>query len=248
MTYRTIELTVVSLAIVVGLAALLVITRPIEPAPSAIGAIGPSSSPSHGSSVPAPELAASPTVAYPTAQPSLDAPKTAPPVGCGVHETQDSLYGPATTIVGLTALSEAVIAGEVISSGEGKWATPDGLPPAAPYGPPETEAAVYRIVQIQITALGKTRAAGANLEPGQSINVRVLGGTIGCQTYKSSSDLPFDVGGEVVMFLGMQPILSDAPRADYDAVDVWPIQNGVVEGRSGRVTPDELLAQSRSSP
>lgn len=200
-----------------------------------VGAVGPSPTPQASltdQSSPSPTLA----VNKPPAGDSL-------PV-CGVYESQDARMASAETVVGLSGMSDAVVTATVLSSTDGQWATADGN-----YAPRDPEVGVapevYRLVTVRVTSAGKG-ATDARLSAGSTLNVRVLGGSVGCRTYLSSSDLPFRVGGDVVMFLGSQPVLDGAPRADFDAIDVWPIEDGVVHGRQGQQSPTEVLQESSS--
>jgi hypothetical protein len=235
-------------AFVAVLAVAFVLSRPEAASPDAHGAPGPlpaAEGPALAAVGPTPKAGASavpvtPDDAGPTKNPALDG-----PVACGVYTSQDLRMASATTVEGLSEWSDAVIVGTVASVSEGRIASRDGMPPVEDELialPPE----VYRVATVRVSAIGKAGTVEGDriLAPGTTINVRVLGGTIGCRTYQSSSDLPFDIGGDVVLFLGTQSVLSGAPPEDFDVIDLWPIRDGVVEGREGRMTPEALLLTS----
>ncbi len=161
---------------------------------------------------------------------------------CGTYVRQDLRLASANTVEGLSELSDAVLVGTVLSVSDGRWATSDGQFSSGNAEVP-VPPTVYRVVSVRVVEVGKG-ASGQSLVSGARISVRLLGGTVGCRTYLSSADLPFAVGDNVVLFLGSQPTLNDAPREDYDVIDLWPIVNGLVQGREGTLQPNALLETS----
>lgn len=154
----------------------------------------------------------------------------------------------AHDVKGESALVDTVITGTVTAISDARWATTDGQPPIG-YGA-TTAQDVYRVAEVRVTGIGKQPGGRAPLQPGSTIKIRVVGGTIGCWTFSFDGDFAFGTGDDVALFLlsGGEPVLKDAPPEDFDALDVWPIVDGVVVGRDVPMTPAQLLSISASVP
>ncbi len=147
----------------------------------------------------------------------------------------------ATTIHDELAHSDGLVVGTITSVGQGQMASvPGGRVP----GPPD----VYTPVTLKITTVARASALAPSLNTiGGSIVVRMRGGTIGCSTYRIQ-DYPIPtVGNGVALFLypGLPPQLKSAPHVDFDVLDEWSVQNGVVASPDGeRYTLAELVSAS----
>jgi hypothetical protein len=144
------------------------------------------------------------------------------------------------TVPGLSAFSDVVIVGTVTQISEGRWTRPDG----GSVGTTPSSSDVYRVVTIEITGVGKdTGPSAGKARAGQTIEVRTTGGSIGCSNYRIQGAAEPVVGQSQGFFLGHLTVLDPAPRADFDAIDIWPTVNGQLNGLS----PEAFLAQSLGS-
>jgi hypothetical protein len=149
----------------------------------------------------------------------------------------------ANTVAGESAYSDVVLIGSIVGIGEGRWATPDGSPPPGPGVPLVSD--VYRLVSVKVTAVGKaTGTSASKAVPGRTIEVRVLGGRIGCSRWAIDGQPEMVAGQGVGLFLGSQPPLQNAPAADFDVVDNWPIANGRFSENGKSITPEAFLSAS----
>jgi hypothetical protein len=228
------------------LAAVAVASRPADPSRTASTGIDQNSAanllpPAAAGPTPRPGESNPGSTEKPAPSPGSDQPRL--PV-CGIYVSEDLRLASFETVDGLSSNSDAVITATVVAVSEGKWATPDGKFAGSDkdFGLlPE----VYRVATVSVIAVGKG-ASDARLDSGRILNVRILGGTVDCRTYRSSSELPFASGDDVVLFLGRQGVLDGAPVQDFDVIDLWPIKDGVVEGRQGDQSPDSVLELSMS--
>lgn len=239
MTYRRL-LDLVALAVVAGTLVWVVAAGNRDP-----GAVGPLSSEPLPSNSSAATLSAQNSLV-----PSLEtAPvPTALSLGpCGNYVVDIVRQRDFYSVAGLSSFSEGVVVARIVTVGEGQWATKDGTPPMSEVGLDDAAYNVYRNLVVQVTDVGKRSGRASGINVGQKLSVRVLGGTIGCRTYALSDDLAYAAGDDVALFLGRQPTLASLDGETLDAIDVWPIKGGLVEGRSGPLAPADLLAQSEDA-
>lgn len=139
-------------------------------------------------------------------------------------------------------LADAVVTGTVVSIDEGHWATPDGASPRSE-GERPTAFDVYRVAEVKIGDVGKATAL-ADIGAGDTIKIRVIGGTVDCRTFNLEGEPEIKVGMDVALFLteDPQPNLAAAPFEGFDAIGVWPIEQGQARGPSGHIAIDDLLA------
>lgn len=203
---RTVRVTgtIVGVVIVLLIAALLVRSRPSPE--SGIGAVGPTPSAFVSSSL----LPAVPVLPSQSSFPSpSDGESTQGTPGpnehglsCGVHTTDAAWDSRFFDVEFLTDYSTAVVIGDVIEIGDGRWATESGEPPAEEEVVRPNALYVYRVITVEVSDVVKQREGEEAWEPGSSIEVRALGGTIGCLTFLLSGDFQFEHGDEVALFLG----------------------------------------------
>jgi len=144
-----------------------------------------------------------------------------------------------TSVDGMAATSLAVVTGRVLEVSPARWATRDGTAPAFKYAPIPLRA--YRVVTIQVRGV----ARGA-VESGSVLEIRVPGGTIGCTVLSVAGYPAFQRGDEVALFLGALRALDEAPAADFDALDAWPVRDGQVTAPDGsEIAESEFLAVAR---
>lgn len=167
-------------------------------------------------------------------------------LACGQYVT-DSVLPPAD-LQTMGSLSDAVITATVVKVGDTRWATAEGKPPNDPHLIP-TPFDVYRVVQMEVVAIGKL-SAGSAILPGSTVEARIPGGTVGCVTLALDYLPSVNAGDEVAVFLEADPDVSfpSAPQADFDVLDVWPIVDGVVRGRGDPMSPGDLLEGSTTAP
>jgi hypothetical protein len=224
---------------VVGIALLGLILVGVMTSRPNSGAIGPSST-----LPPVPSSSSVGIATFSSANPTPDTGSAEYLGPCGTYITALVRHHDFSTVSGLSAFSTAVVSGTIASIGEGHWATPDDRPPSSAFGIDDAAFNVYHVVKVEITGTGKLSSSVANLGLDQDFSVRVLGGTIGCRTYRLSDDFPIAVGDEVVLFVGRQPTLTDVPTQEFDAIDIWPVDDGLVEGRSGPLDLGDVLTES----
>lgn len=196
---------------------------------------------------PQPVTAESSPSASPSVPPSPDAPGTSRCV-------TEIAYGVkvANTVAGESAFSDLVVTGTVLSVSPARWATADGTMPVTVNDRPPGVGQVYRVIRVKVTGVGKaTGLAGARAGVGQVIEVRIIGGTIGCSTFQVAGEPEVVPGLDIALFLldGSQPPLKAAPPADFDVFDNWAIAGGRVKGPDGtEMTPEAFLAASAATP
>jgi hypothetical protein len=182
----------------------------------------------------------------PVATPSIAAsPVKADPSACQTIISE--LSGPPPSVRAWSAMSDEVVSGTVVAVNSGRWATADG---SRPTQIDISAADVYRVVTIQIGGVGKASVATAARAPvGRQVQVRVLGGKIGCSTYQIAGQADVAVGQNGIWFLTAktQPPLKSAPVADFDVIDNWPISNGsVVLPDGSEMSPASVLTASQA--
>lgn len=133
--------------------------------------------------------------------------------------------------------------GRVEAVSEGQWATEDGKEPKLDQGERPTAMNVFRIVSIVIADVGKASPSG-DVREGGKIDVRVVGGTVGCRSFTISGQPEVKVGGEFALFLAAQPEpnLASSTFTGFDVIDMWPITDSVARGPSADITVEDLLA------
>jgi hypothetical protein len=188
-------------------------------------------------------------VGSPEAPSEVAASSPVPPVGIGLACGQFTLdvLSIASTADELSKLADAVAIGTVVSIDEGHWATADGKGPSLEAGIRPTALDVYRIATVDIAAVAKSSQSAA--VAGKTIEVRVVGGTIGCHTFGVSGEPELKPGTDVALFLmdKAQPNLAAAPFTGLDVIDAWPVFDGIAEGTTGSVTVDELMSVAAGS-
>ena len=162
-------------------------------------------------------------------------------LACGQFTVDALRYG--YTPEEWAALSDVVVVGKVEAVGEGQWATEDGKEPRLDQGERPTAMNVFRIATIAITNVGKASISG-DVREGKTIDVRVLGGTVGCRTFTISGQAEIEPGAEFALFLSAQPEpnLARATFTGFDVIDLWPISEGLAHGPSVDITVADLLA------
>ena len=205
----------------------------------AVAAMGRAGSPSApvgavGSPEPAPSIPAS----------SAPAPSIELGLACGTYITDVLRY--AAPLDELTDASDGVVVATVTSVGEGRWATPGGGQPSFEEGQRPTALDVHRTVTIEINEVAKDARLG--LAKGQSIDIRMLGGTIGCRTFLIAGDAEPRPGDSFALFLSAEPNPRlGALNPGLEVVAALPIDNGVAGDNLRSFPVDELLATVRES-
>lgn len=225
------SITLVALILVVGFGVLAIrggSERQIQPTQSALaGSIGSPEPARPEAASPAPSATAAPPATNPTAVPS-------PCLNIVAYLDRFT-----TSVDGMAATSLAVVTGRVLEVSPARWATPDGSAPVFKYGPNPLRA--YRVVTVQVGGV----ARGA-VEPGSVLEVRVPGGTIGCTVLSVAGYPALQPGDEVALFLGASRPFGEAPAADFDAVDAWPVRDGQVTAPDGsKMAESAFLAKAR---
>jgi hypothetical protein len=209
------------------------------------GAVGPLQSEPLAPNSPTATFGA-PSGSMPTLESAV--PPTTPPLGpCGKYVVDIVRHRDFYSVVGLSSYSEGVVVARIVTVGEGQWATKDGAPPISEVGLDDAAYNVYHNLVVEVEDIGKRSGRASSIVVGQQLYVRVLGGTIGCRTYALSDDLRYMAGDDVALFLGRQPTLNLLDLKTLDAIDVWPIKDGLVQGRSGPLVPADLLSQSEDA-
>jgi hypothetical protein len=151
------------------------------------------------------------------------------------------------TVAGLSSLSDLVVVGTVQRVDAGRWNSPDGLPPVLKDRPPLVSD-VYHLVSVKVTGLGKHSGASAlRVGAGQTVEVRVVGGTIGCSRYAVEGLAEPGIGQGVGLFLGHWLLLDSATASDFDVLDIWPVNNGLLSADGATpVSISDFLAASQT--
>lgn len=125
--------------------------------------------------------------------------------------------GPEPTLANLSQRSPTVLLGVAKAISVARFTTVDG---ARPREGATVATSVVRIVSLEGTALREGAARDV------TVDVAVLGGTIGCETWVVPSMPSIDVGDEVVVFAEPSPSL-EGPDV-LRATEVFPVENGVI--------------------
>lgn len=175
-----------------------------------------------------------------------------PPVSLGVglacsQFTAHALrinYSPAEW----AALADAVVTGTVVSIDDGHWATSDGAPPRLEDGERPTAMNVYRVAEVEIAEVGKATAL-ADVAVGETVMIRVIGGTVDCRTFGLSGEPEIKAGMDVSLFLTKdpEPNLAAAPFDGFDAIGIWPVDRNQAQSPSGAIAVDDLLSLASAS-
>lgn len=167
-------------------------------------------------------------------------------LACGQFTVDALRYG--YTAEEWAALADVVVVGRIEAISEGQWATEDGKEPRLDQGERPTAMNVFRIASIAIADVGKASLSG-DVREGRTIDVRVLGGTVGCRTFTISGQPEVKVGAEFALFLAAQPEpnLAASTFTGFDVIDMWPIMDGLAHGPAADITVADLLAAAARS-
>lgn len=230
----------VALGVSIIAVAALVLLRSMPGPTSDVGAVSPS---------PAPSQEARPSGSTPSPEPTRP-PDSLPPdppspmehgLTCGTYYSEVVQDGRYLDPEFLTEKSTAVVTGNVLTVGEGQWATTDGQPPdeVRVDGLPPSARHVFHAVSFELTEVGKRPSGDDRFAAGSTIDVRVHGGKLGCLTMLFSNAFDFVVGTEVALFLGEQDSVPAAP--DIDLIGVFSIEDGQVMTPEGQWSVEEVL-------
>lgn len=106
---------------------------------------------------------------------------------------------------------------------------------------------VYRVAEVAIREVAKTSPAGVAV--GDTIKVRIAGGTVGCRMFRISGEPDIEAGMDLALFLTRkpEPNLAAAAFDGLDVINAWPIVRGQAQSPSGAIAVDELLSLAAMS-
>jgi hypothetical protein len=200
------------------------------------GALGPQS----------PALGIGAGSAVPADEAQADSQATPPVVAIGQYaQARDCANHSVTwdglppTIETMQQVSKTGMIGTVVKVDEPRWNTANG---EAPKEPTDGLLPVYRNVTIKVTTTLKG-------EPGDTYDVRVPGGVVGCEQFRVEG-LPLELkrGEDIALFAQDLPA-KDAKGAELPvATNIWAVVEGVVQTpENGDISTKELEAEARAA-
>jgi hypothetical protein len=113
--------------------------------------------------------------------------------------------------------AHVVVIGTIRSIGLPQWNTSDGsAPPFTAQGHPPLWAQIYRPTKLSVESVSKGTAAG-------TVTVRLIGGAVGCYTYRVEGPASPIPGSRYAVFLGLSTVSGGFTDAELTVRDAWPI-------------------------
>jgi hypothetical protein len=145
------------------------------------------------------------------------------------------------TIKSEASLAETVFVGTVVSVDEPRWGTADGKRPDEMS---IRTSSVYRVVTFATDAVAKG-------DPEATIQVRVPGGEVGCETFYADG-IPVEIakGDRYAVFVQDVAAFDSSKAAVPTTTDLWSVakDGSISTPADGKVTADHLVSSARSAP